>query len=148
MRPRFAGTTQNQDRPEDTVYRALGCAREGDVKGYLDCFTGQLRDQLDTSVDDAGADRFADELQARTAPVTGIVVAAPGTTPPDAERTVLSVELVYRKRNETQQYTLVRTHRARWLIEDIGVARTVTMPIPYGTPIVPEDPNAPAPPPE
>lgn len=123
--------------PEETVYRSFEAAETGNVKGYMECFTEPLASDLEASERESGREQFRGSIQKRARELTGIVISQPGEGAADSDTAILTVELVFADRNEVHQYRLVRRRR-QWRIADISGGETVTMPIPYGTPVVPE----------
>ena len=127
--------------PESVVQRMFDAARRGDARQYLTCFTGALRRRLDSVASEAGRRQFSRDLRARYARVMGVAITRLTSNTPDsspARRTgiALRVETLYRARNEVQEYR-VQHLLTGWRIVRIGPARSVTMPIKYGTPVIP-----------
>ena len=128
---------------EATIQASFDAAKRGAVREYLACFGGDLARQLEAARREAGDEPFARGLQARTGQIQGLVLSGGGAAEPGEEDTVLQVEVVFRDRNEVQDYKLTNQW-GRWRIVWIGPSTSVKMPIPYGTPVFPaEDTSTP-----
>jgi len=127
--------------PESVVQRLFEAARRGDTQQYLSCFAGALRRKLDSTASEVGRAQFGQNLRARYAGLTGLAVTriasnTPDSAPVSASGITLRIETVYRERNEVQDYRLKRSFSG-WRIVRISPGQSVTMPIKYGTPVVP-----------
>ena len=119
---------------EAAVQASFDAAKRGAVREYLACFDGDLARKLAAARREAGDGAFARGLQGRAAQIQGLVLSKGDTTETDEADAVLEVEVVFRDRNEVQDYRL--TNRwGRWRIVWIGPSTSVKMPIPYGTPV-------------
>lgn len=137
-RPRAEGSA------EATVQASFDAAKRGAVREYLACFGGELARQLTAARRESGGEAFARDLQARVGQIQGLVLSKGAAAEPGGEDATLQVEVVFRDRNEVQDYKLTNQW-GRWRIVWIGPATSVKMPIPYGTPVFPtEDASAPA----
>jgi hypothetical protein len=118
--------------PQNTVYGMLDAARAGDVKSYVDFYTGQMQASVRQAIAEAGEAGFARYLKESNAEVKGVAMAEPQTL---TEREVMiRVEYVYQDRNEAQVMYLERT-AASWKIARVdGMERVKTL-VPYGTPV-------------
>ena len=120
-----AGTT-----PQDTVYRMMDAARDGDVRAYLGCYTGQMESTLRQIAAEKGEAALATYIRNFNASVKGVAIQEPQST---AEREVrLRVEFVYRERNEAQIYYLEQGGGS-WKIARQENAEGVKTLVPYGT---------------
>ena len=116
--------------PQDTVYRMMDAARDGDVRAYLGCYTGQMEGTLRQIVAEKGEAALATYIRNYNASVKGVAIQEPQST---AEREVrLRVEFVYRDRNEAQIYYLEQGG-GNWKIARQENAEGVKTPVPYGT---------------
>jgi hypothetical protein len=116
--------------PQDTVYRMMDAARDGDVRTYLGCYTGQMESTLRQIVAEKGEAALATYIRNFNASVKGVAIQEPQST---AEREVrLRVEFVYRDRNEAQIYYLEQGG-ANWRIARQENAEGVKTLVPYGT---------------
>jgi hypothetical protein len=116
--------------PQDTVYRMMDAARDGDVRAYLGCYTGQMEGTLRQIVKEKGEAALASYIRNFNASVKGVAIQEPQST---ADREVrLRVEFVYRDRNEVQIYYLERGG-ANWKIGRQENAQGVKTLVPYGT---------------
>lgn len=116
--------------PEDAVWRMSDAAREGDVRGYLDCFSGALRQNLRKTASDMGEAQFSQYLKRLNDEVTGIAVSDLEQT--NDQTATLKVEFVFRGKNEAQKHHF-RLIEGKWKIEGVDNAERINAPIPYGT---------------
>jgi hypothetical protein len=116
--------------PEDVIWRMSDAAREGDVQAYLDCFSGALRQNLDKTVAEMGAEKFKAYLQQRQAEVTGIAVS--DLEQPDAQTAALRVEFVYRGKSEVQKHHF-KFINGQWHIAQVDGSEQISLPTPSGT---------------
>jgi hypothetical protein len=118
--------------PQDTVYRMLDAARDGDVRGYLRCYTGQMDGTLRQIVAEKGEPALAAYIRSFNATIKGVAIQEPQ---PVSDREVrLRVEFVYQDRNEAQLYYLEQAG-GEWKISRLENAQGVQTPVPYGTPV-------------
>jgi hypothetical protein len=118
--------------PQDTVYRMLDAARDGDVPAYLRCYTGQMDSTLRQIVAEKGAPALAAYIRDFNASIKGVAIQEPQ---PVAGREVrLRVEFVYQDRNEAQLYYLEQAGDG-WKISRLENTQGVQTPVPYGTPV-------------
>jgi hypothetical protein len=116
--------------PQDTVYRMMDAARDGDVRAYLGCYTGQMESTLRQIAAEKGEAALATYIRNFNASVKGVAIQEPQST---AEREVrLRVEFVYRERNEAQIYYLEQGGGS-WKIARQENAEGVKTLVPYGT---------------
>jgi hypothetical protein len=116
--------------PQDTVYRMMDAARDGDVRAYLGCYTGQMESTLRQIAAEKGEAALAAYIRNFNASVKGVAIQEPQST---AEREVrLRVEFVYRDRNEAQIYYLEQGN-GNWKIARQENAEGVKTLVPYGT---------------
>ena len=116
--------------PQDTVYRMMDAARDGDVRAYLGCYTGQMESTLRQIAAEKGEAALASYIRNFNASVKGVAIQNPQST---AEREVrLRVEFVYRDRNEAQIYYLEQSGGS-WKIARQENAEGVKTLVPYGT---------------
>jgi ketosteroid isomerase-like protein len=118
--------------PQDAVYAMLDAARLGDVKAYMNNYTGQMAVALGQSLAEATQPGFAKYLQDSNAAIKGVAIAEPQTL---TDREVkVRVEYVYEDRNEAQTMYLEKGPGG-WKIARVeGVERVKTL-VPYGTPV-------------
>lgn len=126
---RSGPTSQN---PQDAIYAMLEAARAGDVKKYLDNYTGQMEATLRQSLAETTEPAFGKYLKASTAAVKGVAVSDPQTIT-DVEAKV-RVEYIYQDRNEAQTMYLEKGS-AGWKISRADSDERVKTLIPYGTPV-------------
>ena len=116
--------------PEDVVWRMSDATRDGDVKAYLDCFTGELRQKLEKTAAEMGEAQFSQYLKKLNDEVTGIAVSDLEQT--DPQSAAMRVEFVYRGKNESQKHRF-RSIDGAWKIEGVDSAENVKVLVPYGT---------------
>jgi hypothetical protein len=116
--------------PQDTVYRMIDTARDGDVRAYLGCFTGDMQTTLRQIAAEKGEPALASYIRNFNGSVKGVAIQEPQSI---AEREVrMRVEFVYKDRNEAQIYYLEQTGGS-WKIARQENAEGVKTPVPYGT---------------
>ena len=118
--------------PQDTVYRMLDAAREGNVNSYLSCYAGAMEASLRQIVKEKGEKAMAGYIRNFNASVKGVALQEPQFISENEVRE--RVEFVYADRNESQVYHLQRTG-ARWQITGQENAEGVKVLVPYGTPV-------------
>lgn len=123
--------TVKKTEPRDVIYAMLDAARDGIVDDYLDCYSGQMERTLRQSLEEMGAQRFAEFLRERNRDIKGIAMNAPKEAGNEAE---VRVEYVYVDRNEVQEIYLERIEED-WKIARVSAIRRVETPVPYGTPV-------------
>jgi hypothetical protein len=139
--PLGAGASQGDNKPDPAEARLstlLECAWNGDVAGYLNCFSGPLRERLEREVNERGRDAFAADLKraARSRKSHAIFAALPEGEA--AARIV--VETVYPDRNERQTYHLAEQAGA-WLVNDVETIRSQVPKARYGTAATYQEPE-------
>lgn len=118
--------------PQDTIYSMFDAARDGDVRGYVDHYTGQMLTSLRQSVAEQGEGNFSRYLKEANAPVKGIAIMEPqGLTDREVK---LRVEYVYADRNEVQVFYLEKLGKD-WRIARLDSTERIKTLIPYGTPV-------------
>ena len=114
--------------PEDGIYAMFDAARAGDAQAYLDCFSGQLHEQLAaTAKEDA---KFKDYLLKQNSDVQGVAVTV--TDRPSTDEARVRLEYVYSDHNEVQNVHLKR-EGARWKIINMDGVQPAQPLVPYGT---------------
>lgn len=118
--------------PQDTIYAMFDTAREGDVRGYVGHYTGQMLTSLQQSITEQGEANFARYLKETNAPVKGIAIMEPQSL--NDREVKLKVEYVYADRNEVQVFYLEKLGKD-WKIARLDSAERIKTLIPYGTPV-------------
>jgi len=126
------GTTTAAATPQDTIYRMLDAARDGDVRAYLNCYTSQMESSLRQIVKEKGEPSLADYIRAFNASVKGVAIQEP--RPAGDNEVRVRVEFVYGDRNEAQIYDLQRS-AGQWRIATQENTQGVKTIVPYGTPV-------------
>ncbi|MEW6212799.1 MAG: hypothetical protein AB1631_31020, partial [Acidobacteriota bacterium] len=73
-RERWSKMKSSPASPEDVIWRMSDAAREGDVRSYLDCFSGTLRQQIEKTASEMGESEFSRYLKKLNDEITGIAV--------------------------------------------------------------------------
>jgi hypothetical protein len=118
------------ETPQDALYKMLDAARAGDTKAYLDCFTGELRQNLSQVIKEKSARDFSKFLTAQNSAFTGVAVSV--IENPDIANTRLRVEYIYPGRNEVQTVYL-RRDEEKWKIFEVTGSEQIKTLIPFGT---------------
>ena len=126
----MARSNRLASNPEDAIYHMLDAARVGDVRTYVDCFSGPVRDQLLQAVKESTESTFSSYLIRQNTAFQGVAVSV--TDRPSVEEARVRVEYVYSDRNESQSLSL-KTEGRRWKIFAIAGAEAIKALIPYGT---------------
>jgi hypothetical protein len=108
----------------------LDSARAGDAQGYLDCFSGKMRDQLLQVVKETSSSKFSKYLVDQNSAFTGVALKVEKS--PDPEIARVQVEYVYEERNEAQDLYL-RKEEGAWKIFKVAGSEQIKTLIPYGT---------------
>jgi hypothetical protein len=122
-----------EDQPQAVVWRMVDASKARDVRGYLDCFTGDLRTRLDATVRELGEDGFADYLGQRVAELKGVALYDVERAP--AGGAAVTVEYVFANEKEMQRLHLTAARGGGWRISAADASRREKSLIPYGTPI-------------
>jgi hypothetical protein len=137
--PEPSQSVSNAPNPAEVrVGSLLKSALNGDVAGYLDCFSGPLRQRLEREVGERGRDAFAADLKraAQSRKSHAIFAVEPEGT--DAAR--ITVETVYPDRNERQTYHLAQ-ESGTWLVNDVETIRSQVPKAKYGMPATYQEPE-------
>jgi len=118
--------------PQDAIYAMLDASRSGDVPRYLASYSGKMRDSLDSSVRESGAERFSQYLKESNAAIKGIALSEP--QPITSRESQVRVEYVYQDRNEVQTLYL-ENDGATWKITRVDATDRIKTLVPYGTPV-------------
>jgi hypothetical protein len=116
--------------PEDAIYAMLDAARAGNIRAYLDSFSGPMHDQLLQTVNENTEPKFSAYLTAQNAAFQGVAIALidrPSETEANAR-----LEYVYSNRNEIQNLFLKNEHGGWKILKVAGAERIKTL-VPFGT---------------
>ena len=116
--------------PEDRIFLMLDIARAGNVKAYLDCFSGPLHEQLAETIKENTEAQFKAYLISQNAAFHGVAVSL--TDRPNSSEARVRVEYVYSDRNEVQDVYLKQEGNT-WKIVQVAGAEQIRTLIPYGT---------------
>jgi hypothetical protein len=126
------------DPAEVRVGSLLESALNGDVAGYLNCFTGPLRQRLEREVSERGRDVFAADLKRAARSRKSHAIFAVELEGEAAAR--ITVETVYPDRNERQTYHLAQ-EAGGWLVNDVETIRSQVPKARYGMPATYQEPE-------
>ena len=118
--------------PQETVYRMMDAARDGDVRAYLACYTGPMESSLRQIVKEKGEASLADYIRRFNSSVRGVAMQEP--QPVAANELRVRVEFVYSDRNEAQIYYLQQAGGG-WRIARQENSEGIKALVPYGTPV-------------
>ena len=135
--PNRAGSNA-PDPAEVRVGSLLESAVNGDVTGYLDCFSGPLRQRLEREVSERGRDAFAADLKRAARSRKSHAIFA--VEPEGAAAARITVETVYPDRNERQTYHLAQ-ETGGWLVNDVETVRSQVPKARYGMPASYQEPE-------
>lgn len=121
------------ENPERALWQMLDQSRAGNVGGYLACFTGSTRAQLEATAQSMTPARFAEYLRESVSKIKGVAVF--DARRPAAGRATLTVEYVYSDRNERQRMSLI-LEGGVWKIESTDASQQIQPLIPYGKPVM------------
>ena len=123
---------QSSPEPQDAIYAMFGAARAGDVRAYMDSYTGQMEASLRQELAETTESAFAKYLKNSNAAIRGIAVSDPQEIT-DSEAKI-RVEYVYQDRNEAQTIYVEKGPKGWKISRADGDERVKTL-IPYGTPV-------------
>jgi hypothetical protein len=123
------GTSAASAGPEDAIYGMLDAARAGDIKTYLDSFSGPMRDQLLQVIKENAEPSFATYLKSQNSAFQGVAVSV--TDRPSGTEAQVRVEYVYGNRNEAQSIYLRKD--SRWRIVKVSSSEQVKTLLPFGS---------------
>ena len=123
---------RKSEEPESAIWRMMESSRDGDVHGYLECFTGRTRTQLEATVREMTPVKFAGYLRETSGAIKGVAVYDVQRTGEGAAGFV--VEYVYQNQNEKQRMSL-KFENGLWRILSAEVSQRVQPLIPYGKPV-------------
>lgn len=126
----------SQAGPEETIWRMSDATREGNARAYLDCFSGQLQQNLGQTAAEMGEARFSEYLKQLNREVTGIAVSSlePSFVQSGAQEAERRVEFVFRGKSEMQKHHF-KLVNSKWRIDRVDDAEQLKVLIPYGTPV-------------
>ena len=131
------GAAQRLDEAKSVVYAALDAAEQGDVAGYLRCFSGPKEDELEALAAERGEGAFSDALKRINAGIRGIALYDAAQISGDRLR--ITCETLYENHNERQIVTL-QSRRTGWRIVRLENLGAFKMPTPLGGVFGPSSP--------
>lgn len=132
--PRGDTSATAADSPAECLERLFAAAEQGDVPGWLDCFTGQERERSAKEVASQPTGEFAAALQEAVRTLKGRAINDVSGSGPNGDAAVLSVERIYAHHTERQRYHF-RREPDGWRIESLGPVEKHQPPVAYGTPV-------------
>jgi hypothetical protein len=120
------------DSPETAVWRIWNESRAGRVEPYLDCFSGAMRAQLETTAKGMTLAGFSRYLKESSGKVKGIAVY--GIQKTGTGQASVTVEYTYAGESERQHLNL-RFERGRWRVESADSSQRILPLVPYGMPV-------------
>jgi hypothetical protein len=129
-----SGGDDAADTPQACIDRMFQSATDGDVDGYLNCFTGEERERLQRELSGQSREAFGHALAAAVAELKGRAVYAAGDPSADGAETSMIVERIYASRMERQTYELTR-EKDGYRISAVQAASSHQPDKPYGTPV-------------
>jgi hypothetical protein len=124
------GSNRRSANPEDAIYSMLDAARAGDIKAYLNSFSGSMRDQLQQVIKENDESKFASYLTGQYAALQSVAVTV--TDRSSENEAEVRVEYVYSNRNEVQSVYL-KKEGDRWKVLKVGGSEQIETLIPFGT---------------
>lgn len=122
-------TTGSSSAAEAVIWQMLDAARAGDGAAYLNCFTGELKQKLERTRAEMGAQSFSEYLKRLAAELTGVAVS--DFAQRNEREAGLRVEFLYRGKNEAQQHHFQQVN-GTWKIAQVEGAERVNVLVPYG----------------
>ena len=133
-----SGIDRLADTPEACLERMVQAMNDGNVALYLDSFTGELRQRLESTAKEQTYKRFARYLGESAEPIKGQAILRHKTEHAGADRVRMVVERVYAERQWEYQTYRLRNQAGVWRIYQIDPAQLFDPPVPYGTPVFPQ----------
>ena len=122
-------TLAESSSAEAVIWQMMDAARAGDGAAYLNCFTSELKQKLEKTRAEMGAQSFSEYLKRLDAELTGVAV-SDFAQRNEAEAS-LRVEFVYRGKNEAQQHRFQLVNGV-WKIAQVDGAERINVLVPYG----------------
>jgi hypothetical protein len=119
--------------PERCLDRMFRAAEQGDIDGYLDCFTGEERPRLERNLASQTREAFSRSLVQAVQELKARAVIGGAEDANESGQAELSVERVYAHRNELQTFRLLKQGDT-WRISSVQTATPFEPPVPFGTP--------------
>jgi hypothetical protein len=119
--------------PDECLSRLTQAARDGDVTGYVDCFAGPMRAEIESQVANAPSrEEFAAQLRASLANLKGF--AAFDESPPSETTARMVLERIYQGHNDRYRVSLARENDV-WRVVQMSRIGADNPPVEYGTPV-------------
>ncbi len=129
--PTIVSPLEDADPARAAIQALIDSAARGDVRAYLDAFTGDLRRRLEREMNERGREAFAMDLRgAADARKSHAIFEADAMSP---ERAQVTVESVYLDRNERQTYRLEKTGTS-WLVSGVESVKSRQPTAKFGQP--------------
>ncbi|HWA97985.1 MAG TPA: hypothetical protein VG713_05810 [Pirellulales bacterium] len=128
-----AAPERKLDSPEACLVAMTRASQSGDVQAYLDCFTGNLRQELDKELrDQGGVQALGERLRTSVARLKG--TASYEENPATSDGAQLILERIYPQHNERWRVALRRDGQA-WRVTSMAMIGSAVPPVEYGTPV-------------
>jgi hypothetical protein len=127
--------------PDGRLAQLTRVSQTGEVPAYVECFSGSLRDQIESQRRAAGSDEaFAAQLRASVAELKGVATHEErASTSADAQ---LMLERIYQRHNERYRIAL-RCDSGSWRVVEMTRVGAELPPVEYGTPVFAIDTDIP-----
>jgi hypothetical protein len=123
------------DTPQRCINLLLEAKLAGDVRAYMNCFTGELGKQLETDVERDGEGSFSARLKASVAALKGHAIL--NTEYSGTNRARVKLDLVYEARMWEFQWYELELDAGAWRVCAVGPVELHEPLVPYGTPAYP-----------
>ncbi len=120
--------TKGPEKISDVIWKMFSTAKLADTTGYLNCFSAQALDILQSTRKEMEDAQFRNYLMKFAKDIKGISVI--GEVPAGPEKMSFEVEVVYPDRNEYQNFSLQKISD-EWKIDQISRPVIKIQPIPY-----------------
>jgi hypothetical protein len=125
-------TRTDSESPEGVIWRIWEESKTGRVDRYLDCFTGIMRAQLESTAQGMTPPGFSEYLKESSGKVKGLAIHGLQKTAPDQAN--LTVEYIYSDKNERQRINL-KLEGGRWRVAAAESSQRIQPLVPYGKPV-------------
>ena len=127
------GAPKPVSTPNECLSRLTEAARDGDVTGYVDCFAGPMRAEIESQVAKAASrEDFAAQLRSSLADLNGF--AAFDESPPSETTARMVLERIYQGHNDRYRVSLLCENDV-WRVVQMSRIGADNPPVEYGTPV-------------
>ncbi len=128
-------STAEESSPRRCLENMLAAEKAGDAAAYLSCFSGRLREELETQVAATSGQAHIQRLRNDAAALTGY--ATTGLVMEGTNAATVTFERIFARETETCRIHFRRRGSA-WTIVAVEPPERTPSPIPYGTPVFAE----------